>query len=51
MFSLSMEPSHRISSVVDNLELPLLVIVSISTMQHTIGISLLVPELSVVSAT
>ena len=50
MFSLGMEASNRISSVVDNLELALLVIVAISSMQHSIGVPLLISELSVVPA-
>ena len=50
MFSLSVEAGNWVSSVVDNLELALLVIVAISSMQHSIGIPLLVSELSVVPA-
>ena len=50
MFSLCVEASHRVSSVVDHLELALLVIVAIPAVQHSIGIPLLVSELSVVPA-
>merc|ERR1719499_1108723 len=51
MFTFSMEPGHWISCVVDNLQFALLVIIAVSAMENTIGVSLLISKLSVVPHT
>ena len=49
MITLCMEASHRVSSVIDNLKFTLLVIISVSAVENTIGVALLISELSVIS--
>ena len=48
MFALSMEACLRVRGVVHNLQLALLVVVSVPTVQHPGRVSLLVSELPVV---
>ena len=50
MFALRMEARLRVRGVVDNLQLPLLVVVSVPPMHHPGRVSLLISELSVVPA-
>ena len=49
MITLCMEASHRVSSVIDNLKFTLLVIISVSAVENTVGVALLISELSVIS--
>ena len=49
MFALRMEARLRVRGVVDNLQLPLLVVVSVPAVQDTVSVPLLVFELPVVS--
>merc|ERR1711982_270219 len=49
MITLCMEASHRVSSVIDNLKFTLLIIISVSAVENTVGVALLISELSVIS--
>ena len=51
MFALSMEACLRVCGVVDHLKFSLLVVISVPTVQHPVGVSLLVLELPVVAHT
>ena len=51
MLALRVEALVRVGGVVDHLELAVLVVVAVAAMHHTVGVSLLVPELPVVPGT
>ena len=51
MLALRVEALVRVGGVVDHLELAVLVVVAVAAMNHTVGVSLLVPELPVVPGT